>query len=187
MVSSCLCGSPKFHLKIVYKLNPLYSWFFIASRCGLLSPVFHNKHLLVATACIICNSFRNLCWWDPFYSLSQLQLSSVCHCVGHTVDKVILSLGSVVYLKKITVLKKKLKGKWCRCDCPDSTPIQFFCSLSARCHPEVAISEQLLDHKFGLLLLCGSQLWVCVHGEAATTLWLCLSSFFMWIPLADRL
>lgn len=62
------CGSPKFHLKIIYKLKPLYSWFFIASLCGLLSPVFHNKHLLVATACIICNSFRRLCWWDPFYS-----------------------------------------------------------------------------------------------------------------------
>lgn len=51
-----------------------------------------------------------------------------------------------------------------------NTMERSLCSLSACCQPEVVISEQLSDRSFSVLLLCGSHLWACVHGEAVSTL-----------------
>lgn len=66
------CGSLKRHPQIVYKPNPglnvhiFVSMGFHSLAVWSLFPCF-PQHLLVATACIYCHSFRRLCcWWDPF-------------------------------------------------------------------------------------------------------------------------
>lgn len=63
------CGFPKFHLKIIYKLKPVYSQgFFIASLCGLLSLCFPQQTFVGSYSLHHSGVF---CWLDTFFFIAS--------------------------------------------------------------------------------------------------------------------